>query len=163
MTMTRNEASRLPRPAATRQETASPTKRLQRLRGRDLQRTRPPLLTFVLLLSTLAAGIAYSVHYDTYLDTSDPLIAHLPHPSHADSYFARKSNVFNQLFVKKAWGWTSLAFFLIYGTSSSGNKRSLARLGTWFATTSLWGLFTSGSSALPSSNASSSTQGASAW
>ena len=99
------------------------------------------MMTFALLLSTLAAGVAYSVYYDTYYDTSNPLIAHLPHPSHGDSYFARKSNVFNQLFVKKAWGWTSLAFFLIYATSPL-NKRSMARVGTWFATTWLWGAFT---------------------
>ena len=99
------------------------------------------VLTFVLLFSTLAAGIAYSVHYDTYLDTSNPLIAHLPHPSHNDSYFARKSNVFNQVFVKRAWGWTSLAFFFIYGTSSV-NRRSLSRVGAWFATTWLWAMFT---------------------
>ena len=140
--MTSNEASRLP-------ETASSTTSRS---GSTSPSTRTPptpstasldhrLLTLALLLSTLAAGIAYSVYYDTYLDTSDPLIAHLPHPSHDDSYFARKSNVFNQLFVKKAWGWTSLAFFLIYGTSPS-SKRSLARVGTWFATTWLWGLFT---------------------
>ena len=143
--MTSNDASRLSETAETAETASSRNPRLRSTstptRTRSATGLDHRLLTFALLLSTLAAGIAYSVHHDTYLDTSDPLIAHLPHPSHNDSYFARKSNVFNQLFVKKAWGWTSLAFFLIYGTSSA-NKRSLVRLGTWFATTSLWGLFT---------------------
>jgi len=140
--MTSNDLSR----SAETAEAVSPTNLHSRTtssptRTRSTAGLDHRLLTFVLLLSTLAAGIAYSVHHDTYLDTSDPLIAHLPHPSHNDSYFARKSNVLNQLFVKKAWGWTSLAFFLVYGTSSA-HRRSLARIGTWFATTSLWGLFT---------------------
>jgi len=99
------------------------------------------MLTFALLFSTLAAGIAYSVYYDTYYDTSNPLSAYLPHPSHDYSYFARKTNIFNRVFVKQAWGWTSLAFFLIYATSPL-HKRSLARVGTWVATTWLWAAFT---------------------
>ena len=137
--MTSNEASRLPEtgPSANPRSRSLSTPTSTPSRASADHR----LLTFALLLSTLAAGIAYSVYHDTYLDTSDPLIAHLPHPSHDHSYFARKSNVFNQVFVKKAWGWTSFAFFLIYGTSPS-TKRSLARLVTWFATTWLWGLFT---------------------
>jgi len=136
--MTSNESLRLPATASSklRPRSTSASATVPSATGLDHR-----LLTFTLLLSTLAAGTAYSVRHDTYMDTSDPLIAHLPHPSHDHSYFARKSNVFNQLFVKKAWGWTSLAFFLIYGTSPS-NKRPLTRVGTWFVTTWLWGAFT---------------------
>ena len=137
--MTSNESLRLPKAVSSTSPRPNSTSTSSRTpSAADLDHRT---LTFVLLVSTLAAGIAYSVHYNTYLDTSDPLIAHLPHPSHSDSYFARKSNVFNQVFVKKAWGWTSLAFLLIYATSPS-EKRSLTRMGTWFATTWLWGTFT---------------------
>ena len=137
--MTSNERPRPPKTASSAKLRPNSTSKSSRAPlAADLDHN---LLTFVLLFSTLAAGISYSVYYDTYLDTSNPLIAHLPHPSHSDSYFARKSNVFNQLFVKKAWGWTSLAFFLIYGTSPF-NKRSLARVGRWVAITWLWGAFT---------------------
>lgn len=63
-------------------------------------------LSLALLTVALTLGTAYSVLAHTYLDTSNPLIANLPHPAHNKSYFARKSNVFNQVFVKRAWGWT---------------------------------------------------------
>jgi Inositol phospholipid synthesis and fat-storage-inducing TM len=63
-------------------------------------------LSLALLFVALVLGTAYSVFFNTYLDTSNPLIAHLPHPAQDTSYFARKSNVFNRVFVKRAWGWT---------------------------------------------------------
>jgi hypothetical protein len=63
-------------------------------------------LSLALLFVALTLGTAYSVFFETYLDTSNPLLAHLPHPAQDTSYFARKSNVFNTVFVKRAWGWT---------------------------------------------------------
>jgi hypothetical protein len=76
------------------------------------------------------------------MDTSDPILASLPHPSASTSYFARKSNILNQLFVKKAWGWTSLAFFVIMATSPP-EKRTANRLLQWVIATCVWAGFAS--------------------
>ena len=71
-------------------------------------------LTLSLLFVALALGTAYSVLFETYLDTSDPYLASLVrHPAHDRSYFARKRNVLNTLFVKRAWGWTVLVSSLL--------------------------------------------------
>ncbi|KDQ15212.1 hypothetical protein BOTBODRAFT_109055 [Botryobasidium botryosum FD-172 SS1] len=84
-------------------------------------------------------GTSYSLIHDTSLDTSDPLLASLPHPNSA--YFAQKTNVFNTLFVKKAWGWTSAAFFALWLTSPQ-EIQSSKRLARWAAATALWAVFT---------------------
>ncbi|PVF94684.1 hypothetical protein CPB86DRAFT_808452 [Serendipita vermifera] len=105
-------------------------------------------LSISLLTLCLTLGTAYSVYASTYLDTSDPLLAYLPHPAHEHSYFARKSNIFNQMFVKKAWGWTSAAFWLVFLTSSP-DRRSMAsatgagRVWKWAIATLVWMGFTS--------------------
>lgn len=47
------------------------------------------------------------------------------HPaSHAPSYFARKSNIFNRYFVKIGWFWTTLAFFVFIATHSLRARRA---------------------------------------
>ena len=98
-------------------------------------------LSLSLLFVVLSLGTVYSVVFNTYLDTSDPLLAHLPHPSHEHSYFARKSNVFNQLFVKKAWGWTTAAFLVLYATSPV-ERRTWTRVWRWVVATGVWIVFT---------------------
>jgi Inositol phospholipid synthesis and fat-storage-inducing TM len=46
--------------------------------------------------------------------------------STAPSYFAKKSNVFNQLFVKQGWAWVSFSyFFFLFTHPSTGPARSL--------------------------------------
>ncbi|KAF8608535.1 hypothetical protein BDV93DRAFT_485716 [Ceratobasidium sp. AG-I] len=109
------------------------------------QATSPLLLHRLLVLALLSAliwgGTIYSVINNTSLDTSDPLVAHLPHPAAEYSYFARKSNLFNQLFVKKAWGWTSAAFFALWLTGPS-HLRKGGRVVEWAIATGLWSLFT---------------------
>jgi hypothetical protein len=105
-------------------------------------------LSLSLLGLCLTLGTAYSIFASTYLDTSDPLLAYLPHPAHDHSYFARKSNIFNQLFVKKAWGWTSAAFWIVFLTGS-GDRRSMntttgaGRVWKWVIATLVWMGFTS--------------------
>ncbi|KAL7420670.1 hypothetical protein Q5752_004621 [Cryptotrichosporon argae] len=64
------------------------------------------------------SGIAASVVLDTSLDTS----ALSPSPSR--TYFAMSSNIFNQLFVKRCWGWTSL-FFLLHLLSAPPSPAAL--------------------------------------
>lgn len=52
--------------------------------------------------------------------------SHVQDPSVAPSYFARKSNLFNVVFVKQGWGWMSLAFLVFVlthpGLGSSARK-----------------------------------------
>jgi Inositol phospholipid synthesis and fat-storage-inducing TM len=86
-------------------------------------------------------GTAYSALYSTYLDTSNPLLAHLPHPLGHTYYFATKSNFLNVYFIKIAWGWTSAAFFLLWFTSPPGTRTG-GRLAKWVLETGVWLVFT---------------------
>ncbi|KAJ4483263.1 inositol phospholipid synthesis and fat-storage-inducing TM-domain-containing protein [Lentinula aciculospora] len=99
------------------------------------------LVAFTAVTLTVSLGTAYSVLYGTYLDTSDPLLAHLAHPLARTDYWARKSNFLNVYFIKKAWGWTSAAFLLLWATSNS-SARSLSRLMQWLTVTACWLTFT---------------------
>lgn len=78
-------------------------------------------VTFVALSTTLLFATVYSVSQSTYLDTSDPVIAlgGVKHHLHNYSYFARKHNILNTVFIKKSWGWTSAAFFSLWLTAPS--------------------------------------------
>ncbi|KAG8772109.1 hypothetical protein FRC12_003245 [Ceratobasidium sp. 428] len=98
-------------------------------------------LVFVFLSALIFGTTLYAAINNTSLDTSDPLVAHLPHPSAEHSYFARKSNIFNQLFVKKAWGWTSAAFFALWLTGPSYLRKG-GRVAEWAIATGIWSLFT---------------------
>lgn len=89
----------------------------------------------------LSVGTLYSVLNSTYLDTSDPLLAHLPHPLQTTHYFANKSNPLNTVFIKRAWGWTSGAFALLYATSPT-HPRSQNRLLQYMVVTLAWLAFT---------------------
>ncbi|KAE9402899.1 hypothetical protein BT96DRAFT_956097 [Gymnopus androsaceus JB14] len=71
------------------------------------------LVAFTAITLAVCFGTAYSILYGTYLDTSDPLLAHLAHPL-AKTYWACKSNFINMYFIKLAWGWTSAAFLLLW-------------------------------------------------
>jgi hypothetical protein len=64
----------------------------------------PTILLFGTLFSVLSPQTR-AAPYDSITQ------AHLQDPSLAPSYFARKSNIFNTLFVKRGWGWTTFAFF----------------------------------------------------
>jgi len=98
----------------------------------------------IITLATTAAivgfGTTYSVIYGTYLDTSNPLLSHLPHPLHNSNYFASKTNFLNVYFIKKAWAWTSAAFLFSWLTSP--NARTRAGMFKWLAETATWLVFT---------------------
>jgi len=98
-------------------------------------------LSLVSISSILALGTLYSVYYSTYLDTSNPLLTHLPHPLHATHYFASKSNFLNVLFIKQAWAWTSAAFLFLFFTSSS-QSRTKTRILKYAIVTASWLAFT---------------------
>jgi len=93
------------------------------------------------IIFVLSAGTLYSVLNSSYLDTSNPLLTHLPHPLQSTDYFANKSNLLNTVFIKKAWGWTSGAFALLYATSPA-RIRSWNRFLQYVVVTLAWLAFT---------------------
>jgi len=104
-----------------------------------------PDLRFSLLLAIsfiTLCGTVYSVVNHTYLDTSNPLLAHLPHPLGHIHYFAHKSNFLNVYLIKTAWGWTSAAFFFLWSTSPP-STRTGRRIAKWVMATGVWLVFTS--------------------
>ncbi|KAJ7497440.1 inositol phospholipid synthesis and fat-storage-inducing TM-domain-containing protein [Mycena latifolia] len=98
-------------------------------------------IAFVALSSVVLLGTAYSVVYNTYLDTSNPLLTHLPHPLGKTHRWASKGNPLNVYFIKKAWAWTSAAFLLAWGTGPPSG-RTAVRLGRWLAASAVWLVFT---------------------
>jgi hypothetical protein len=101
----------------------------------------PRLAAFLATIATLSFGTFYSIVYNTYLDTSDPLLTHLPHPLHQSHYFASKTNILNVYFIKQAWGWTSAVFCALL--LSSPETRIRERLTKWVIATASWMVFTS--------------------
>ena len=98
--------------------------------------------TFIVLTLILFIGTVYSVKNNTFLDTSDPHLSHLPHHLHKSDYFANKSNVLNVWFIKRAWGWTSFAFLFLWLTSPR-HTQTLSRVAQWVAASLAWLAFTS--------------------
>ncbi|KAI0829739.1 inositol phospholipid synthesis and fat-storage-inducing TM-domain-containing protein [Trametes gibbosa] len=94
-------------------------------------------ITFVVLFGTL-----YSVGYDTYLDTSNPLITAQPHHLHKTDYFASKKNPLNVYFTKKLWLWTTATFLFHFLTSPSA-IRTKTRVSQYLVATGVWLSFTS--------------------
>ncbi|KAJ7091242.1 inositol phospholipid synthesis and fat-storage-inducing TM-domain-containing protein [Mycena epipterygia] len=98
-------------------------------------------LAFLSVSSVVLIGTAYSVVYNTYLDTSNPLLTHLPHPLSKTHRWASKGNPLNVYFIKKAWGWTSAAFLLAWSTGPPSTRTAL-RLARWLSATAVWLVFT---------------------
>ncbi|KAH9941006.1 inositol phospholipid synthesis and fat-storage-inducing TM-domain-containing protein [Amylocystis lapponica] len=93
------------------------------------------------ITSIVLFGTIYSVNHNTYLDTSNPLLSHLPHPLHHSHYFASKANLLNVLFIKRAWGWTSAAFLFLFSTGPP-LTRTKERVAQYLAATAIWLIFT---------------------
>lgn len=100
-----------------------------------------PKRTLSALTAIAFCGTLYSVIYETYLDTSNPLLTHLPHHLHSTHYFASKRNALNVHFTKKLWLWTTGAFFALYWTSPP-IVQTTRRLLKYFIETAVWLLFT---------------------
>ncbi|KAJ6499149.1 inositol phospholipid synthesis and fat-storage-inducing TM-domain-containing protein [Mycena sanguinolenta] len=98
-------------------------------------------LAFYSVSAVVLIGTAYSVLYNTYLDTSNPLLTHLPHPLGKTHYWANKANPMNVYFIKKAWGWTSAAFLFAWATGTP-STRTAVRLTRWLTATGTWLIFT---------------------
>lgn len=93
----------------------------------NLKQSHPPSL-----------GTLISLIFGTSLSTSLPH-SHLSERLH---YFARKSNLINQIFVKNAWGWTSLFYLLHLASSPPARTSRRSRLAVWLLATTFWLVFT---------------------
>lgn len=143
----RNGSSTLKQPAASPTPTSSPNPR--HASPSPLQSLLPtPLETLILLTypSTLLLGSLFSI--------LDPAARRAPYnpvtqshpPSQAPNYFARKGNVFNVFFVKIAWFWVTVAFFLFLilhpSTGPMGPGGSLVLTPKRLRATLRWGIVT---------------------
>lgn len=94
----------------------------------------PLLLVFGTLFSVLSP--------DTRAAVYDPISqSYAQDPSVAPNYFARKSNVFNVVFVKRGWGWISAALlgFVATHPSFAASPARRARAGIrWAGVTACW-------------------------
>lgn len=97
---------------------------------------------FITLTLVLFLGTVYSTKNNTYLDTSNPILTHLPHPLQGSHYFASKSNILNVWFIKRAWGWTSFSFLFLWLTSPR-RTQTLSRVFQWSLASLAWLAFTS--------------------
>ncbi|KAI0633473.1 inositol phospholipid synthesis and fat-storage-inducing TM-domain-containing protein [Trametes polyzona] len=102
----------------------------------------PRTVAFAVITSAVVFGTLYSVGYDTYLDTSNPLITAQPHHLHETDYFASKKNPLNVYFIKKLWLWTTATFLSLFLTSPSAT-RTKARVSQYIIATTVWLAFTS--------------------
>ncbi|KAG5969442.1 hypothetical protein E4U58_001444 [Claviceps cyperi] len=104
------------------------------------------LFPIILVFGTLFSAVSpqtRSAPYDAITQS------HSQDPNLAPSYFARKSNIFNVLFVKRGWGWTTFAFYFFLLTHPSGGSggldltpRRLRAILRWAAVTGWWFLVT---------------------
>ncbi|ORY25448.1 inositol phospholipid synthesis and fat-storage-inducing TM-domain-containing protein [Naematelia encephala] len=92
---------------------------------------RPQAVLAGVITLTVLSGIVYSLIHSTSLDTS--IASHISSPERS-AYFARKSNIVNQWFIKLCWFWTSLIYLVHLFTSPS--SRSQSSSGTATKTTS---------------------------
>ncbi|KAF7790402.1 hypothetical protein EIP86_001357 [Pleurotus ostreatoroseus] len=100
-----------------------------------------PRKTLATVSAIVFFGTIYSVLNSTFLDTSNPLLTHLPHPLHHTHYWASKTNWLNVLFTKKLWGWTTATFLASYFTSPP-SARTKRRMFAFLIETGMWLLFT---------------------
>ncbi|KAI6091192.1 inositol phospholipid synthesis and fat-storage-inducing TM-domain-containing protein [Hypoxylon rubiginosum] len=99
----------------------------------------PALLAFGTLFSVLSPQTR-GAPYDAGAQSHNPATA--------PSYFARKDNVFNVLFVKRGWAWISISFLAFVLTHPalnnqiSGNIRKVRAATRWVLVTAWWALVT---------------------
>ncbi|PHH83271.1 hypothetical protein CDD82_2691 [Ophiocordyceps australis] len=103
-----------------------------------LERLVTAIFPILLVFGTLFSAISPQTRGAIY-DPSQQ--AHAQDAALVPSYFARKSNLFNVVFVKRGWAWTTLA--LLVFTVSHPSVASRSRVGLrWAAMTVCWILVT---------------------
>lgn len=133
-TSTTTTTRRAPAAAAPRTPAYLPT---------PLEQLALALFPLILVFGTVFSVVSPQTRAAAY----DPVAqAHAQEPGAAPSYFARKGNVFNVVFVKRGWAWTTLAFALFLLTHPSGGRdltpRRLRAGVRWAAVTAWWFLVT---------------------
>ncbi|KAK4689448.1 ABC-2 type transport system permease protein, partial [Tremellales sp. Uapishka_1] len=123
-------------PAARRMSMSSTPQSFVQPTAFEVILRRPQLFLGALLAFVMVTGIMISLVFDTSLDTSTLAL----HPIRT-AYFATKTNIFNRLFVKKCWGWTSL-FFITHFASSPPSRNQASRLAAFLAASGFWLVFT---------------------
>lgn len=106
-------------------------------------------LLLALYPTTLLIGSLYAT-FDPATRASPYVMAQQSHdPAFAPSYFAKKSNLFNQIFVKRGWFWISLSYFFFVLTHSAvsgspmvATKKRIQGALRWGVATTWWVLVT---------------------
>ncbi|KAL1405246.1 hypothetical protein Q8F55_008872 [Vanrija albida] len=99
------------RPSARRLSNLATPQRVAQRSFAERVLDRPQLAVGALITALFLLGTVLAVYFDTALSTS--LVHHVHnHAPERIAYFARKGNVLNQLFVKKAWAWTASILLL---------------------------------------------------
>ncbi|KAG6001283.1 hypothetical protein E4U21_004520 [Claviceps maximensis] len=104
------------------------------------------LFPAILVFGTIFSLVSPQTRSAPYDHTTQ---SHSQDPNLAPSYFARKSNIFNVIFVKRGWAWTTLGFYFFLLTHPSGGAggldltpRRLRAVLRWAAVTGWWFLVT---------------------
>lgn len=99
------------------------------------------LFPAILLFGTLFSILSPTTRHAPYDHVTQ---SHSQDPAVAPSYFARKSNLFNVLFVKQGWAWLAAAFAaFLFTHPSTATATRRARAGIrWAVVTAWWFLVT---------------------
>lgn len=96
----------------------------------------------ILVFGTIFSIVSPDIRASPYDHVSQ---SHHQDPSIAPSYFARKNNVFNVIFVKRGWGWITFAFVFSLLMQPTGKTPPAVVLGRriracirWVAVTGWW-------------------------
>lgn len=147
MVTTRRGAETAPSPAkdimaSTRQTTTSRSStRTSPFLPTPLERAAVALFPAILVFGTIFSVISPNIRDAPYDHVTQ---SHAQDPALAPNYFARKSNLFNVIFVKRGWAWVTLAFtafVLTHPAVATTPRRARAAL-RWLATTGAWFLVT---------------------
>ena len=117
----------------------SPTSRKPLPNGTPNGTTETPVLTIGTTRFT-TSELLVAVTFPLTLIAGSVFYHFSPSPATSSSYFSQKTNLFNTLFVKYGWFWTSLAFFLhVSRLRPSLRTKALTR---WGLATAWWILIT---------------------
>ncbi|EEY16442.1 conserved hypothetical protein [Verticillium alfalfae VaMs.102] len=127
--------------SSTRRAATTPTRRNPPYLPTPVEAALLALFPALLLFGTAYSLLSPQVRRAAYDPTTQ---SHAQHPSEAPGYFARKNNVFNVVYVKRGWFWTTVVFGLFVATHPAlqNAKRRMQAGVRWAVATALWFLVT---------------------
>ncbi|KAM0277232.1 hypothetical protein ACHAQH_005953 [Verticillium albo-atrum] len=130
-----------PSSPSTRRAATTQTRRNPPYLPTPVETTLLALFPALLLFGTAYSLLSPQVRRAAYDPTTQ---SHAQHPSEAPGYFARKDNIFNVVFVKRGWFWTTVVFGLFVGTHPAlqNATRRMQAGARWAFATGLWFLVT---------------------